>query len=692
MSEVHDNVSSSKEVDLERTSSTHQKIHYNRNQRKFIKNFPDLINEATTLGPICSCNLERDVLWEGNIYPTDYHICFYGKIFANKAKVTIHYKDITQIEKRSTVGMFPNAIRINTVNTEYVFSSFLKRDVMYQLFLNSWHKVKSNNESNTRGNENNQNNQSLSEFADREINGHKKSNSVDQIDAGTSSNEELKNNLHHNDDTNTFSHSYPDQFPIENISNNDDVNESLSPNEGYQNKMLENSYNLSSKNLYQLLFEDNSKFLYDVYKDSNNENIKIGLWKKDARTNLRERVIMYNSLNKSLFASRGNILTEEKQKFLKNDKDNFFIESEIRILNINYSDYFKIVCKYFITSDKEDYSNLLITFEVKYTKKFALSEKVEKIMFENYNRLFTELENHLNRIIKKVNNEYKGMDSEDNINTITEPILGSIERLTNDYDEGSYETLNDKKEKTGFSTSQTEKEIDDSDKINIFDQLFNNIMVKTTIINYLLDGVFLIISIIFHIPKIIISATNHLFSQFKQDQKHGKKRSSKDEKKILSNSPYLIVVLELFSIVGIFITISNAYYSHQLRDVEKLIRNKQPYKINPSLLSKLSDDLSKSGENNDIIESLLGTTYSRYNDIYEKYNKQKDKHSEDFNISYLRLKTQLELMNNKFDIMKSDIENIEQSFSNEGLINLIKEMEQNEQNEKLLQQNIKKVD
>jgi len=703
MSENHDGLLN-REVDLERTSSTHQKIHYNHNQKKFIKIFPDLINEATTLGPICSCNLERDVLWQGKIYPTDYHICFYGKIFANEAKVTIHYKDITQIEKRSTVGMFPNAIRINTANTEYVFSSFLKRDVIYQLFCTAWHHIKpinneSSNDTFNKVNENHQSNQTLfSEPMDREINGHKKSNSVDQIDAIAFDSEDMKKNLHNDD--NIFSQSYPDQI-IEKVSNNyhqndfdiGNLNEPLSPqipNEAYQNKMLDNTYNLNTKNLYQLLFEDNSKFLYDVYKDANNENIKIGLWKKDARTSLKERIIMYNSLNKSLFASRGNILTEEKQKFLRNDKDNFFIESEIRILNINYSDYFKMICKYFITSEKEDYSNLLVTFEIKFNKKFALSEKIEKIMYENYNRLFTELENHLNRVVKKVNNENKGIASEENANFISEPILGSIEKL-NDYDENSYGAINDKKEQNGFSTPPTEKEEDDLEKMNIFDQLLNNIMLRTTLINYLLDGVFLIISIIFHIPKFLINTTNHLISQFKQDhQKHGKKRVGKDEKKILSNSPYLIVVLGLLSIVGIFITISNAYYSRQLHDVEKLIRNKQSYKINPSLLSKLNDDLSKSNKNDDIIESLLGTTYSRYNDIYEKYNKQKEKHSEDFNLSYLRLKRQLELMNNKFDIVKSDIESIEQSFSNEGLINLIKEMEQNEQSEKLLQQNIEK--
>jgi len=690
MSENHDNsnTSNTREFELERSSSTHQKIHYTHDQKKFIKVFPELIQEASTLGPVCSCNLERDVLWQGKIYPTAYHICFYGKIFAKAAKVTIHFKDITQIEKRSTVGMFPNAIRINTANIEYVFSSFLKRDVTYQLFCDAWHRIKSNNEIQSNEAFNDQSNQQdLIEPADREINGHKKSNSMDQLDASAFSHEDLRR-TNNEDDVNLLSQSLPDQSPIEKISRSKselDL-ETISPNmanEGFQNKMLDNIYYIDSKSLYQLLFEDNSKFLYDVYKSANNDNIKIGLWKKDARTNLKERVVMYNSLNKVLFSSRGNILTEEKQKFLKNDKDNFFIESEIKILNINYSDYFKIICKYFIISEKEDYSRLLVTFEIKFTKKLALSEKIEKTMLDNYTKLFTELENHLNKNARKISNDdikAFSMNSTEEIKSFAEPL--SAEKMSPEADGSSCETLNEKKSNKLDETSPiiSVKLDDDTEKEKFLDQFFNIKILRTPFFNYILDGVFLIINVLFQLPTFLIYVTNSLFKQ--REQRHGsKKKNAREEKKILTSSPYLIIVLGFLLLIGTVITFSNAYYARQLREMEDLIKNKKAHKINPGLLSKLSDELNKGTsdtlDNKNIMDYLLGSSYERYNTILEKYTKQKDKHSEDFNISYLRLNQQLDLMNKKFDVMKTDIESIVKDFSSEGLANLIKELEQN---------------
>jgi len=698
MSENHDN-STVVNSDLERTPSTHQKVHYTHDQKKFIKVFPELIEEASTLGSVCSCNLERDVLWQGKIYPTAYHICFYGKIFAKAAKVTIHFKDITQIEKRSTVGMFPNAIRINTANIEYVFSSFLKRDVTYQAFCDAWHRIKSNNEIHSIEPLNlasHVNQQEIEEPIDREINGHKKSNSMDQIDATAFVNDEIKRI--NEEDLNMLSQSYPESSPIEkvsqiHVSESDlrDSNEVSSPqisSEGFQNKMLDNVYNMDTKGLYQLLFEDNSKFLYDVYKNANNENIKIHLWKKDARTNLKERVIMYNSLNKSLFSSRGNVLTEEKQKFLRNDKDNFFIESEIKILNINYSDYFKIICKYFIIAEREDYSRLLVTFEIKFNKKFALSDKVEKTMCDNYTRLFNELEYHLNKTVKKASSDdikSMTMNSTEEINKFDES-LASNERAVEV--ENSTDTLflnnNDKKRKSSNSESPTSEKLDDGfDKPQIMHQFFNTKIFRTPLFNYLLDAVFLLINILFQIPSFLIHITNSVISLFKQreQQKHGsKKKSAKDEKKILTSAPYLIIVLGFLLLVGTVITFSNAYYVRKLQEMEQLIKNNKAHKINPSLISKINEDLKKGSSpsitsERDIMESLLGSSYERYNHILKRYNKQKEKHEEDFNLSYVRLNQQIELMNKKFDIMKNDVNSIMKDFSSEGLANLVKELE-----------------
>jgi len=694
MADIHDNNSiPNKEAELERNPSFQQKVHYTHDQKKFIKVFPELIQEVTTLGTIYSCNLERDVLWQGKIYPTAYHICFYGKIFAKAAKVTIHFKDITQIEKRSTVGMFPNAIRINTANIEYVFSSFLKRDVTYQAFCDAWHRIKSNNE--IQLNEPianaNLNNQISNTETNEPISKHKKSNSLGQIDPSNFVLDEFKKN--NEEDVTVLSQSYPDNSPIKNaiISNQNEPEsgsfETLNTqtnNEDIQNKMFDNSYNIDSKSLYQLLFEDNSKFLYDVYKSAYNENIRIGLWKKDPKTNLKERVIIYNSLNKALFSTKGNVLTEEKQKFLKNDKDNFFIESEIRVLNINYSDYFRIICKYFIISEKENCSRILVTFEFKFNKKFALSDKIQKTMFDNYTRLFMELENHISRSIKMVSNEGirdKEVNSIEDGHMINETLGNGNEKLTIDTDDNSFESVNDKKSKSDASPSLDSKFEIESEKTNDMNTLFNIKIFRTPFVNYILDAVFLIFNIVIHIPRIIISITNYVISLFRpQDQKHNKKRN-KDDKKTLTSAPYLIIVLSILLLIGIVITISNAYYAHQLQDLEKIIKNRIAYNFDPSLLSKLNEDFLKDADSlsddQKIIKSLIGSSYERYNNILELYKKQKDKYTEDLNYFYLRLNQQIELMNKNFNTMKNNIDNIIKDFSNEGIVNLINEFELN---------------
>ncbi|KAJ3126482.1 Protein Aster-B [Nowakowskiella sp. JEL0407] len=112
-----------------------------REQKKFSKQFPELEKEVDSLHGIYSCALERDVLWQGKIYQTALHLAFYGKIFSKAAKVIIHFQDVYTIEKKSTAGMFPNAIRITTANTRYVFSSFLKRDSAFLDMIDAWKQV-----------------------------------------------------------------------------------------------------------------------------------------------------------------------------------------------------------------------------------------------------------------------------------------------------------------------------------------------------------------------------------------------------------------------------------------------------------------------------------------------------------------------------------------------------------------------
>jgi len=389
---------------------------------------------------------------------------------------------------------------------------------------------------------------------------------------------------------------------------------------------------------------------------------------------------MYNSLNKALFTSRGNVLIEEKQKFLKNDKDNVFIESEIMILNLNYSECFKTICKYFIISEKEDYSRLLVTFEIKFNKKFAYSDKVKKTMFDNYNQIIMELENYINKNIKKITNENnKDMNSSEDAHMVNEVLSNNNEKLTNEMDDSIYDTIKSKPENS-ISPSESKFETE-SEKNNDMNTLFNVKIFRTPFFNYILDAVFLIFNVLIYFSTVLINIMNYVISLIKpQDQKRSKKKN-KDDKKILTSAPYLVIILGILLLIGIIITISNAYYAYQLQGLEKIIENRNNFKIDPSTLSKFSDDLLKNSDaisdDQKIIQSLVGSSYERYNDILGQYNKQKDKHTENLNFSYLRLNQQLELMNKKFNVMKQDIDSILKDFSNEGLVNLINELEQN---------------
>ncbi|KAF9377489.1 hypothetical protein BGX21_003182, partial [Mortierella sp. AD011] len=61
-----------------------------------------------------ACALEREILWQGTLFVTAMHICFYGKQFGKIVKVMIDYRDLVSIEKEKKMGVFPSSIRIRT--------------------------------------------------------------------------------------------------------------------------------------------------------------------------------------------------------------------------------------------------------------------------------------------------------------------------------------------------------------------------------------------------------------------------------------------------------------------------------------------------------------------------------------------------------------------------------------------------
>ncbi|CAI4053208.1 hypothetical protein SUVZ_15G2370 [Saccharomyces uvarum] len=88
-----------------------------------------------------SCALSRDILLQGKMYISDQHIAFYSNILGWVSTVFIPFKTIIQIEKKTTAGIFPNGIAIDTLHTKYTFASFTSRDATYDLITEVWNQI-----------------------------------------------------------------------------------------------------------------------------------------------------------------------------------------------------------------------------------------------------------------------------------------------------------------------------------------------------------------------------------------------------------------------------------------------------------------------------------------------------------------------------------------------------------------------
>ncbi|KAJ3409946.1 hypothetical protein HDV05_004145 [Chytridiales sp. JEL 0842] len=109
-----------------------------KDQKKFERVFPDIAGESETLTGVYNCAYEKDVLWQGKMYITANYVSFYGMIFGKATILNLPLREVVCIEKKNTAGVFPNAVRVSTLDTKYVFASFLKRDSAYGDLMEVW--------------------------------------------------------------------------------------------------------------------------------------------------------------------------------------------------------------------------------------------------------------------------------------------------------------------------------------------------------------------------------------------------------------------------------------------------------------------------------------------------------------------------------------------------------------------------
>lgn len=85
-----------------------------------------------------ACALSREILLQGRLYVTEHSICFNSNLLGWVTSLVVPLEEIKRIDKKSTAGLFPNGISIETADAKHNFASFLSRDSTYDFLRTVW--------------------------------------------------------------------------------------------------------------------------------------------------------------------------------------------------------------------------------------------------------------------------------------------------------------------------------------------------------------------------------------------------------------------------------------------------------------------------------------------------------------------------------------------------------------------------
>ncbi|CAK9440204.1 uncharacterized protein LODBEIA_P43040 [Lodderomyces beijingensis] len=86
-----------------------------------------------------SCALSREILLQGRCYISESYLCFNSSLLGWVTNLVVKFENIVKIEKKSTAGLFPNGIGIETEEGQtHTFATFLSRDQTYDLMTTVW--------------------------------------------------------------------------------------------------------------------------------------------------------------------------------------------------------------------------------------------------------------------------------------------------------------------------------------------------------------------------------------------------------------------------------------------------------------------------------------------------------------------------------------------------------------------------
>ncbi|KAG7862625.1 hypothetical protein KL919_001755 [Ogataea angusta] len=103
---------------------------------ELFKNIPD--NER--LLDDFSCALSREILLQGRLYVSEHYLCFNSNLLGWVTSLVISHDEVVHFERKSTAGLFPNGIVIETRDGKHTFASFISRDSTLNFLETVWSK------------------------------------------------------------------------------------------------------------------------------------------------------------------------------------------------------------------------------------------------------------------------------------------------------------------------------------------------------------------------------------------------------------------------------------------------------------------------------------------------------------------------------------------------------------------------
>ncbi|ODV87925.1 hypothetical protein CANARDRAFT_26104 [[Candida] arabinofermentans NRRL YB-2248] len=85
-----------------------------------------------------SCALSREILLQGRLYVSEHYICFNSSILGWVTNLVMPHDEVSHFEKKSTAGLFPNGIIVETKDSKHSFASFVSRDSTLNFLETVW--------------------------------------------------------------------------------------------------------------------------------------------------------------------------------------------------------------------------------------------------------------------------------------------------------------------------------------------------------------------------------------------------------------------------------------------------------------------------------------------------------------------------------------------------------------------------